>query len=83
MELQQIVALLIVAAAALFLARNFVRSLRAFLSGKGGCESGCGKCGFAPRDDRSSVRPAAPSRPNIIPLTDIRTVRSPRDGEPQ
>jgi hypothetical protein len=73
MNIQQIIALLIVGVAAAYLIRNAVRTLRAFLSGKSGCASGCGKCGLA--GEIASRRKSAPSpRPDVIPLTDIRSL---------
>jgi hypothetical protein len=77
MNVQQIIALLIVSVAAAYLFRNAVRTLRAFLSGRGGCASGCGKCGFA--GEIASRRKAASSpRSDVIPLTDIRSVTDKR-----
>ena len=73
MNLQQIVALLIVIAAAVFLGRNFIRACRSFFSNKSGCSEGCGKCGFAPKEN-PTAKSAASSRPNLISLKDIRTL---------
>ncbi|HZT41839.1 MAG TPA: hypothetical protein VFA07_06600 [Chthonomonadaceae bacterium] len=74
MNVQQIIAWILVGLAAAFLLRLFVGSLRAFLSGKGGCGDGCGKCSFAPKDPLPGKKAASQSRPDIIPLTDIRTL---------
>jgi len=72
MNVQQIFALICVGLAAAFLLRLFIGSLRAFLSGKGGCGDGCGKCSFAPRDSRLGKQATSQNRPDIIPLTEIR-----------
>ncbi len=71
MPAQQLITLLIVAVAALYLGRNLITSARNFFSNKSeGC-GGCGKCAFAEKTRTQS--PAAP-RPNVIPLGDIRTL---------
>lgn len=68
MDVQQIIALSIVALAAGYLGRNGWRAWRAFRQSKGGCASGCGKCGFAGKDPaEGAARPQ-----NVIALTDIR-----------
>jgi hypothetical protein len=68
MNLQQIVAFGLVAAAAIYIVYTKVRALRAIRAGDG-CASGCGKCGSAgPPTDRRK----APA--NVIPLTEIRPV---------
>lgn len=78
MNLQQFLALILVSLAAIYLARNMVRALRSFLSGKSGCGDGCGKCGFAPTD--SPGRPAETARrPDIIPLSEIRSLPKTRE----
>jgi hypothetical protein len=69
MDGQQILALIIVSLAAVYLGHQFVRSLRAFRSNKPGCGSGCGKCGLA---GLSEKRPAAPRRADVIPLNEVR-----------
>ena len=70
MSAQPLIALLIVAIAAVYLGRNLVASARNFFSNKSeGC-GGCGKCAFA---EKPQSKPAA-ARPNIIALTDIRTL---------
>ena len=74
MNVQQILALICVGFAAAFLLRLLVGSLRAFLSGKGGCGSGCGKCSFAPKDPLPGKKAPSQGRPDIIPLTEIRLV---------
>jgi hypothetical protein len=71
MSAQQLITLIIVAIAAIYLGRNLVASARNFFSNKSeGC-GGCGKCAFA---DKSRTQTPASTRPNIIPLTDIRTL---------
>ena len=71
MDWQQIVTLTLAAVAGVYLGRSAWRSIRAALSGKGGCESGCGKCGFAPPERNRAPAPGGkPS--NVIALTDIR-----------
>ncbi len=70
MSAQQIISLAIVAVAAVYLGRGLVASFRNFISNKNeGCP-GCGKCAFA---EKPSSKPSA-ARPNIIALTDIRTL---------
>ena len=64
---QQMVAVLIVLVATLYLGRNFLRSAKAFFSKKGGCASGCGKCAFAQQVKQAQKEGAA--RRNVIPLT--------------
>ena len=78
MNVQQILALMLVGLAAAFLLRLFAGSLRAFLSGKGGCGSGCGKCSFAPKDPLLGKKASSQGRPDIIPLTEIRPVMKKR-----
>ncbi|MCW3096727.1 MAG: hypothetical protein JWL77_2345 [Chthonomonadaceae bacterium] len=71
MSAQQLITLIIVAVAAVYLGRNLVASARNFFSNKSeGCP-GCGKCAFA---DKPRTQMPASTRPNIIPLTDIRTL---------
>ena len=71
MSIQQLITLLIVAVAAIYLGRNLVASARNFFSNKSeGCP-GCGKCAFA---DKTPSKTPASTRPNLIPLTDIRTL---------
>jgi len=71
MSAQQLITLLIVAIAAVYLGRNLVASARNFFSNKSeGC-GGCGKCAFA---DKPRTQSPATTRPNIIALTDIRTL---------
>ena len=72
MDAQQIIALAIVAVAGVYLARQSVRSYKAFRASKNGCGSGCGKCAFAPKD--SAVGAALPKvqRKNVIALAEIR-----------
>ena len=72
MHAQQLITLLIVAAAAVYLGRNLVTSARNFFSNKTeGC-GGCGKCAFA--DKARTQSPPAAARPNLIALSDIRTL---------
>lgn len=71
MSVQQLITLAIVAVAAIYLGRNLIASARRFFSNKTeGC-GGCGKCAFA---DKSPSKTPASSRPNIIALSDIRTL---------
>jgi bacterioferritin-associated ferredoxin len=74
MDIQQVVSLLLVAAAAAYLGRSGVRAWRAMVSKQGGCASGCGRCAFAIRQaaERTSSR-AARSR-SVITLTAITPV---------
>lgn len=69
MDTQQILALILVGMAAVYLGRQFTRSLRAFLSNKPGCGSGCGKCGLAALSEKHSTS----SRLNVIPLSEVRS----------
>ncbi len=71
MSAQQIITLVIVAVAAVYLGRNLAASARRFFSNKSeGC-GGCGKCAFADKV-RTQTPPAA--RSNLIALSDIRTL---------
>jgi hypothetical protein len=71
MSAQQLITLAIVAVAAIYLGRNLVASARNFFSNKTeGC-GGCGKCAFAGKPQNKAP---ANARPNIIALTDIRTL---------
>jgi hypothetical protein len=71
MSAQQLITLIIVAAAAVYLGRNLFASARNFFSNKSeGCP-GCGKCAFA---DKPRAQTPASSRPNLIALSDIRTL---------
>jgi len=71
MSAQQLITLLIVAIAAVYLGRNLVASARNFFSNKSeGC-GGCGKCAFA---DKPRTQSPPNTRPNMIALTDIRTL---------
>ena len=74
MDIQQILTFLLVGAAAAYLIRNAVRTLRAFLSGQGGCASGCGKCEFATKNTAFRKPAGTPQRPDIIPLNEIRSL---------
>jgi hypothetical protein len=72
MSAQQLITLLIVAVAAVYLGRSLFTAARSFFSNKSeGCGSGCGKCAFA---DKARPQTSAAVRPNIIPLGDIRTL---------
>ena len=71
MSAQQIITLLIVAVAAIYLGRNLVASFRNFVSNKSeGCP-GCGKCAFA---DKPPSKTPVNTRSNLISLSDIRTL---------
>ena len=71
MSAQQLITLLIVAVAVVYLGRNLFASARNFFSNKSeGC-GGCGKCAFA---EKPRPQTPASARPNIIALTDIRTL---------
>ena len=72
MDIQQIIAFVIVGVAALYLGRNAVRAWKAFRSGKG-CSSGCGKCAFAVKETVARKPSATSSSLNIIPLTEIKS----------
>jgi hypothetical protein len=51
MDMQQIVVWVIVAVAAVYLLRNTLAAWKRMRNPKsGGCASGCGKCGYAPKD---------------------------------
>lgn len=79
MNSQQIIVCGVVGVAAVYLGRRLAGSVRAFLSGKGGCESGCGKCGYAGKG--ISERKSAVSRPSeIIPLSEVRSAAVKRDN---
>lgn len=75
MDTQQILALIIVAMAAVYLGRQFRQSLRAFLSNKPGCGNGCGKCGLAGLSEKRSPSP----RSNVIPMGEVRSRSNIRD----
>jgi bacterioferritin-associated ferredoxin len=75
MNIQQVIALGIVAIAALYLGRNAVRAFQALRSGKS-CGSGCGKCGVAAqieaaRKSTTTVRPSSARPSQIITLSEI------------
>ena len=70
MDGQQMIVMAIVAIAAIYLGRNFVRSAQAFFSKKGGCASGCGKCAFAQQVKQAQKNGAA--KRHVIPLTEFR-----------
>ncbi|HZO90432.1 MAG TPA: hypothetical protein VFB38_19050 [Chthonomonadaceae bacterium] len=74
MDIQQLTALALVAVAAIYLGRNAWSALKGLLSGKGGCASGCGKCAFAGKETAVRARSSKPARPDIIPLSDIKSV---------
>jgi hypothetical protein len=69
MDGQQLIALAIVGAAALYLGRGFIVSARNFFSRQGGC-GGCGKCSFAAREHAGGQPPNSPPKLTIIPLMD-------------
>ncbi len=54
MDAQKLVALVIVAAAGVYLARLAWQSWKDFRAGRG-CEEGCGKCAFAAPDRRPAA----------------------------
>jgi hypothetical protein len=72
---QNLIVFIIVSAAAVFLLRGFIRTLRSFLSTAKGESSGCGGacpgcgCGGASRSSTPAAKPQT-----VIKLTDIRTV---------
>lgn len=72
MDIQQIVALMIVAVAFVFLARQLFASVRSILENKSGCGGGCGKCAFANLEKPNQRQ--RPTRPDVIALGDIRTL---------
>jgi hypothetical protein len=78
MNSQQLIAMLLVATAAAYLLRNLVVSARAFFANKSGGCGGCGKCAFAQKGDafKKPITPAG--QPNLIALSDIRTLPSKR-----
>lgn len=74
MNTQQVCALAIVAACAIYLAKQAIASIRAFFSSRSeGCGTGCGKCAFARQNGLKSldVAPRA-ARANTIPLAAVR-----------
>ncbi len=77
MNVQQIIALTIVAVAAAYLIRSAVRAYQAFRSGKG-CASGCGKCGVAAQIDAARKSAAKTPRATTIPLSDVKSVSTKR-----
>lgn len=73
MDGQQIIVFLIIAAASVYLGRYVWQSVRALVSGKEGCATGCGKCAYAPKNlDGKPI--SRPSGPNIIPLGEVRSL---------
>ena len=75
MNIQQIIAFLVVVTAAAYLGRSLVNSARAFFSKQGGgCAGGCGKCSFAPREMKPGRTTPTSPQPHIIPLGDIQTL---------
>ena len=82
MDIQRLISLGIVAAALIYLGRQFVASAKAFFEQKSGCGGGCGKCAFAEQGGLKKTAEkgrgtAAPG--NIIALGEIKTL--PRRGE--
>ena len=73
MDLQQGIALAIVACAALYLGRCLMVSARNFFSKQGGCAGGCGKCSFAPRNHAEAPSRKTPTNIAIIPLMEVRS----------
>ena len=80
MDVQQLIALAIVTAAALYLGRGFIVAARRFFSQQAGCGGGCGKCGFAPRGRAVGQTPKMPANVTIIPLKDVRMRTDNRDA---
>ncbi len=78
MDVQQIIALILVVLAALYVGRYMLRSARDLFSRKGGCGSGCDRCAFS-KDPAVHKSGKQPSRPDIIPLADIRSLPERRD----
>jgi hypothetical protein len=74
MDVQQVIALLLVAGAAFYLGRLAWLAWRSASSDKGRCSSGCGKCEFAQGDpsSRASTR-ATP----LIRLDSVRLLNTP------
>ncbi len=71
MSIPHLIILIIVGLGAIYLGRNLFDTVRNLFSNKSeGCP-GCGKCAFA---DPARKQPPPTSRPNIIALTDIRTL---------
>lgn len=68
---QQLITLLIVAVAALYLGRNLIKSARSFFSNKSDGCGGCGKCAFA---EKTRSQLPATLHSHIISLTDIHTL---------
>jgi hypothetical protein len=76
MDVQQIIALSVVAVAGVYLVRQSARSYKAFRANKEGCGSGCGKCAFAPKDKTLSTV----QRKNIIALAEVRPATNKADN---
>ncbi len=71
MSLPQLITLLIVAIAAVYVGRVLFDSARNLFSAKSqGC-GGCGKCAFA---DKAHTQKSAAANSNLIALSDIRTL---------
>jgi hypothetical protein len=80
MDTQQLIALTLVGAAAVYLGRQFVVSARNFFSARSGCSSGCGKCAFA-REVARKQTGKTPVRGSVIPLMDVRTTAQNRSTQ--
>ena len=72
MNIQQILALIIVAVAAVFLTRQLVDAVRSIVQNKAGCGGGCAKCAFAQPD--KAIQDTVHSSPKLISLGDIQTL---------
>lgn len=74
--MQQFIALVVVSVASLYLGRNFVRAWKSFLragDGDSACGGGCPGCGSS-KASLSGKPVNSARRPDIIPLSDIRTL---------
>lgn len=78
MDTQKLIAMLLVGAAAAYLLRNLAVSARAFFANKSGSCGGCGKCGFAQKSDTFKKSNTPAGQPNLIALSDIRTLPNKR-----
>ncbi|HLK61643.1 MAG TPA: hypothetical protein VKU00_34165 [Chthonomonadaceae bacterium] len=81
MNIQQLIAISIVAMAAVYLGRNLVLSARAFFSKKSSGCPGCGKCAFAPKENRNhrgTETPRSHREKPLIRLTQINTDYKPK-----
>ncbi len=82
MDVQKLISLGIVAAALVYLGRQFVASAKAFFEQKSGCGGGCGKCAFAEQGNtgkKTDSKVQGTAAGNIIALGEIKTL--PRRGK--